>query len=156
MKRRNPAVGALVTVPLSDGRFAIGQIVGREPQVLNSGTCAFFRSRIGKEEAVEPRDVLLPEDVASVQFVTGDRLKQGRWKIHAPVAVRLPKGDFPPRGVSGEWTDRREDDRSGIIESFLPAFHGLGYWNEVKKPEYHEHLLLPRISRPPGIKRKTA
>jgi len=156
MKLQTPAVGAIFTIPLVDGSRAIGQIVGREPQVLNSWTCAFSRLRLGKEEVAEPKDALLPEDVISVQFVTGDLLKKGRWKIHAHAPVRLPKSDFPHEECRANGWIGAKIIGSGIIESFLAAFYGLGYWDEMKDPEYYDHLLLLRISRPDEIKRKTA
>jgi hypothetical protein len=92
----------------------------------------------------------------SVQFVTGDLLKKGRWKIYAHAAVRLPQSDFPYEECrANRWIGAKMIG-SGIIESFLAAFHGLGYWDEMKDPEYYDHLLFPRVGRPDGIKRKTA
>ena len=130
MKRQTPDIGSIFTVPLADGSRAIGQIVGREPQVLNSWTCAFSRLRIADKNGPEHIDTLRPEDIISVQFVTGDLLKKGRWQIHSQAAVQLPKSDFPyeecrPNGWIGA-----KMIGSGIIESFLAAFHGLSYWDE--------------------------
>jgi hypothetical protein len=154
MKRQNPYIGALFTVPLVDGSFAIGQIVGREPQVLNSWTCAFSRTRVDKEESVKPRDAVEPENVIAVQFVTGDLLMQGRWRIYADASVRLPRSDFPYESLRVyEWMGAKMIG-SRNIESFLSAYHGLGYWDEMKDPDYYDKLLLPRVKRPDGIKNK--
>jgi hypothetical protein len=154
MKRQTPDVGALFTIPLADGSRSIGQIVGREPQVLNSWTCALSRLRIADKP--EPLNALRPEDVISVQFITGDLLKKGRWQIYSKADVQLSKSDFPYEEFrSNGWIGAKMIG-SGIIESFLAAFHGLGYWDEMKDPEYYDRLLLPRVGRPNEIKRKNA
>jgi hypothetical protein len=88
--------------------------------------------------------------------VTGDLLKKGRWKIHAYADVQLHKSDFPYEECRAKGWIGAKMIGSGIIESFLAAFHGLGYWDEMKDPDYYDHLLLPRVNRPDGIKLKTA
>jgi len=40
--RQQWQIGDVFVVELKDGKFAVGQIVGHVPEVLNSVTCAFF------------------------------------------------------------------------------------------------------------------
>ena len=154
MKRQNPVFGALFTVPLLDGSFAIGQIVGREPKVFNSWTCAFSRTRIPKKESAKLPETLELESVVAVQFVTGDLLMKGRWRIYVHAPVRLLRSDFPYERLRANGWIGAKMIGSRNIESFLSAYHGLGYWDEMKDPDYYDQLLLPRIKRPDGIKKK--
>ena len=154
MKRQKPEVGDLFTVPLPDGTFALGQIVARETPMLNSWTCAFSRVRIPKEEM--PIEALRLEDVISVQFVNGDLLKKGIWKIHGWAAVIIPRVVFPFEEFREQKWIGATMRGSGIMNTFLAAFHGLEFWDEMKDPDYYQTLLLPGVCVPDEIKRKTA
>ena len=44
-RRQQWEIGDVFTVPTLDGQLALGQIVGREPSVLNSVTVALFDQR---------------------------------------------------------------------------------------------------------------
>ena len=154
MKRQKPEVGDLFTVPLPDGTFATGQIVAREAQMLNSWTCAFSRLRVPKEEM--PIESIRLEVAISVQFVTGDLLKKGIWKIHGRAAVVIPKSAFPHEEFRDQGWIGATMRGSGIIRTFLAAFHGLEFWDAMKDPDYYQKLLLPGVLVPDAIKRKTA
>jgi hypothetical protein len=154
MKRQVPEVGSIFLVPLPDNTWAVGQIVGREAEVLNSWTCAFSRARIGKEEVAT--EALRSDEIVSVQFVTGDLLKSGDWRIVGRTRVLLPASAFPYQSLrcSG-WIGARVIG-SRIIQRFLAAFHGLAFWDEMKDPDYYQKLLRPGVVIPDDIRRKSA
>lgn len=154
MKSPAPSIGSLFLVPLSDGSGAVGQIVGREPGMLNSWTCAFSGLRADCDAVLLPDSGIGPKGAISVQFVTGDLLKSGRWKIFAQAPVLIPQSYFPHEDCrSNGWVGAKMIG-SGNIQAFLSAYHGLEYWDEMKDPEYYDRLLLPHVSRPVGIKTK--
>lgn len=155
MKRQKPIVGSLFTVPLPDGTFAVGQIVGREPDMMNSWTCAFTRRRLSSEQATSLTPIEESELIA-VHFVTGDLIKRGAWEIRGVAPVTLSRRFFPFEHLrQTRWVGAKMIG-SGIIQKFLAAFHGLRFWDEMKDPDYYRGLLLPGTPLPNDLKRKSA
>jgi hypothetical protein len=155
MKKATPVIGALFAVTLPDGSHAVGQIVDRVPAVLNSWTCAFSGFRVGRVEEL----LLAPleeTDVISVQFVAGDLLKDGTWKIFGAGPVRLPLRVFPFEDCRSRGWVGAKIIGSKNVGRFLAAFHGLEYWDGMKDPEYYAKLLLPGVVLPSNVRRRNA
>jgi hypothetical protein len=49
-RRKTTDVGTVFAVPLSDGTFGLGQVVGREAQFFNSITVALYSRRLIEPE----------------------------------------------------------------------------------------------------------
>jgi hypothetical protein len=134
-------------VPLSDGRFAVGQVLETQPVLMNSITCAFFDTPVGgAEDAVFP---LTRAAVLSCQFVTRDAFTRGRWPRVRSAKPSIPEADLPYRHaeVSG-WIGAKVIG-SGIIVGFLNAYFGLSSWTEMKDPRYYDGLLFAGRRPPP-------
>ena len=95
MRGKTWDIGNLFSVPLIDGSYALGQVVGCEAEVLNSITCAFFRNRIDSIALVEIKGPPDCSDAIAVQFVTKDLLTRRRWKVLGNFAVALQGDAFP-------------------------------------------------------------
>lgn len=111
-------------------------------------------SNPGANKAVQPTPVAVTSCAA--HFVISDLLKKGKWKIHKQATVRLSASFFPCKETRAYGWVGAKMIGSGIIESFLSAFHGLRFWDEMKDPKYYDHLLLPQVNYSDKVKRKTA
>jgi hypothetical protein len=145
--RQKWTVGDLVLLRLADGTFAVAQIVGKEPEALNSVTLAIFDQRYaGVEEAHEAE--LADEDLIAVLFTTPDLLNRGEWKVveSRPVAVdrdKMPNEDLRRSGFVGA-----KIYGSGIVERFANAFYALGPWDYYHDPKYFDNLLISPDKKP--------
>ena len=72
-KKQVWGIGDYFAVPLSDKTFSVGQVVGREPEALNSATCTFFARRL-ESLPTDLNTALEEHEVVSVLFVTKDLL----------------------------------------------------------------------------------
>jgi hypothetical protein len=148
MPRQVPRTGDTFAVPLDDGSFGLGQVVDVKPIFMNSITCAFFVDR-----AASPDDLvassLQKSDIISCLLVTRDQFNKGKWRRIGNAKVSAPTKWFPYREVeSSGWVGAKVIG-SGIINSFLSAYHGLRNWEEMKDPKYYDSLLRdPSIRRP--------
>jgi hypothetical protein len=148
MARKTWETGNLFAVPLADGSFSLGQVVGREPQVLNSITCAFYRTRVAPSALESVTTVPDNRDLIAVQFTTKDLLTNRLWKVLANYPVTTPPSAFPHEDKrAGQWVGATVVG-SGIIVHFLNAFFGLEPWHQMKDPHYFDHLLLRSDLKP--------
>jgi hypothetical protein len=141
-------VGNLFAVPLADGSFTLGQVVGREADALNSITCAFYRSRTTADALRSVEAVPDQEDLIAVQFVTKELLTRRMWKVIGNYPVSIPRTLMPHEDKRHvRWVGARIHG-AGIIRRFLNAYFGLEAWNQMKDPAYFDHLLLRPELRP--------
>jgi hypothetical protein len=145
--RQIATVGDVFLVPLSDGRFAVGQVLETRPVLMNSITCAFFDTPVGgAEEAAFP---LVRAAVLSCQFVTRDAFVRGRWPRVRRAKPSIQELDLPYRHTEASGWIGAKVVGSGIIVSFLNAYFGLGNWTEMKDPRYYDGLLFTGRRPPP-------
>ncbi len=140
-------IGDVFMVRLKDDSVAVGQVVGREPEVLNSVTCAFFDYRatqIADVKVFQPAS----EHVIAVLFCTRDLLDSGDWKVVCSCDVTVPRERLPYEHLrlSG-WVGARVTG-SGIVISFLNAYHALEPWDDWKDPNYLDSLLISPQKKP--------
>lgn len=149
-KKQPWRVGDVFTVRTSDGMFVLGQIVGREADVLNSVSLAFFDVRVA-----DPRDAvgaeLNAELVFSIVFSTQDLLDSGRWTVaeNRPPAVdsqQRPYEELRSSGFVGAIVRG-----SAIVEEFLNAYYALSPWDDWADPMYLDHLLTSLSKKPRGL-----
>ena len=141
-------VGNVFCVPLRDGTWSVGQVVGREADMLNSITCAFFALRVPEPglptEGWKPRSA----DPIAVQFTTKDLLTRRRWKVVANLPVSIPPSLFPYESTrASAWVGAKLIG-SANIESFLNAYFGLEPWDQMHDPHYFDGLLLGPEHKP--------
>jgi hypothetical protein len=138
-------VGDVFLVPTSDGQFVIGQIIGREAQVLNSVTVAFFDQRVPSPQ--EPTE-LDWRRIFSVVFATREQLDRGSWKVVSRRSVTVPKDLFPYEGLRTSGFVGAKVIGSGILNEFVDAYYGLVPWDNWKDPNYLDGLLVAPDKKP--------
>src|SRR5260221_7397416 len=143
-KRQKWQVGDLFAVPLLDGTFAVGHVVGRERKVLNSVTCAFFSTRFKEFRDSMPD----PDSLIACLFTTHDLLGRGVWKVVGHAAPEIPYEYMPCEETrSMGWVGARVYG-SGNVNEFLNAYHGLTAWDDWADPGYLDGLLISRNKKP--------
>ena len=143
MARRKPPVGSVFRVPLSDGGYAIGQVIAYEPQMLNSVSCVFTSQGDWTPGSTIPESAI----VASL-FTTYDLLTKGRWEILGEAPIPISRPNFPFEHLrSAGWVGAKMTG-SGIVEEFLNAWFGLAPWDDWADPDYLDRLLFPGRVRP--------
>jgi len=150
-KKQTFEVGDYFTIPLTGGKYAIGQIVGVEPDALNSVICALFSQQRNFVPTSNNQD-LADSDLVSVLFVTPDLLKSGDWCVvsHGQPFNVAPYIDvdalrdvgFVGVRVIGSW----------IVTKLLEAYFGLYPWNGFADPDYFDKLLVSEDRKPSIIK----
>jgi len=142
MPRQIPKVGDVFVVPLADGSKCIAQVLEIEPILMNSITCAFFDIRSNEDSPETSNLTLSEENTLSCQFVTRDLFNRGVWKRIGNRPPTIKESLYPYRETKGKGWVGAKVIGSGIVESFLNAYFGLGDWREMKDPDYYNKLLF--------------
>lgn len=148
-KRQRPKERDVFAVPLADGSYAVGQILGYEGEALNSFGCAFYDLR----SSGEPRlPAALPQEkLIAIVLVTPDLLKRGYWPIVGQQAIATPVAVRPYEAYRAkDWIGVKVIG-SAIVGDFLNAFYGLAPWDDYADPEYLDGLLLDRSLKPKHV-----
>ena len=148
MRRKTWDVGNMFAVPLADGSYALAQVVGREAEVLNSITCAFYRTRVDAAALGTVKEVPNERDLIAVQFITKDLLTRRVWKVLGNYPVTLPRSVFPHEDKRNQRWIGAKMIGSGNMVHFLNAYFGLERWDQMKDPYYFDKLLLRPDLRP--------
>lgn len=148
MARKTWDIGNVFAVPLNDGSYALGQVVGREAQVLNSITCVFFRTRLREADLTSVRAAPDVDEVLAVQFITKDLLTRRVWKVLGTFPVLIPRELFPHEDKRTHGWIGATVIGSQIIVHFLNAWFGLERWDQMHDPRYFDSLLLRPELRP--------
>jgi hypothetical protein len=139
-------IGDIFTIRLDDQSYALGQIIGREAQVLNSVSIALFDIRL---ESTSKAEVVLSADrLYSVLFVTRDLLDNGTWKVIGNARVEVPLQNFPYESLRRTGFVGAKVTGSGIVRNFVRAFYGFCPWDYYLDPEYFDKLLSSPTKRP--------
>ena len=142
MARKPWDVGNLFAIPLTDGSFALGQVVSHDPGILNGITCVFFGRRIPELSPGAVDAPPLPPEAIAVQFVTKDLLTRRTWRVLGNYPLTLPASILPHEDTRASgWVGARVIG-SGVIQHFLNAYFGLESWTQMKEPTYFDGLLL--------------
>ena len=139
--------GSIFLVPLMDETNCLGQVVGREPDALNSVAIALFDIR-GNWEEEEDVPALGKEAVFSLVLVTRDLLDSGRWRVLGERASgilgeRRPYEDLRAIGFVGA-----KIRGSGLVEELANAFYGLAPWDDWYLPDYLDGFLISSDRKP--------
>lgn len=147
-RRKTWDVGNIFAIPLGDGTFGVGHVVGREAEVLNSVTVALYRTRLAGGELSGRTSVPPLDDLLAVQFTTKDLLTRRIWKVLANVPVDLPGNLFPYEDTRANGWVGAKMIGSGILVRFLRSYHGLDCWDQMHDPDYFDKLLVTKECRP--------
>ena len=144
-------VGDTFMVPLADASFAAGHIVAREPQMLNSVTCAFYEPRITDSSPSAVAACLTRERLIACLFTMPDPLFSGIWRIVGHQAPAIPARLLPFEHKRGTgWIGARIIG-SGNVTKFLNAFRGLAPWDGWADPQYLDRLLIHPSKKPTNV-----
>lgn len=146
-RRQQWEIGDVFTVPTVDGQLALGQIVGREPSVLNSVTVALFDQRYAPSPSIVPMD-LSEARAFSVLFTTHDLLDSGVWRVVGTKPVAIPRAQLPYESTRATGFVGAKVTGSAIVRELINAFFGLVPWDDWKDPNYLDGLLRPTRKRP--------
>ena len=142
--------GDFFAVPLADGSYSIGQVVGYEPEALNSALCAFFSRHVVKL----PTSISAPptsDELVAILFVTRDLLDSGTWKVLGrgeplPAAPHINLDTLRARRFVGARVVG-----SGIAMKLMDAYFGLYPWNGFAQSDYLDKLLISIDRRPRNV-----
>lgn len=142
--------GDVFLIPLTDGSFAIGQLVKITKEALNSVICAFYDLRLETPNDYST-EFLDDGNIISVQFVTPDLLKRGVWKVvDSRADINLYEYIDLDEIIEKKYIGV-DIIGSGNIRNFLSAYFGLYPWNFWFKPDYCDLLLLDHVSKPDNL-----
>ncbi len=152
-KKQTFGAGDYFTIPLADGSFSIGQVVGKEAEALNSVVCAIFSRQYRSLPATidqAPAD----GDLIAVLFVTPDLLESGDWRVVSrsepfDVAPYVNIDALRRKGFVGVRVIG-----SGIVITLMDAYFGLYPWNGFAKPDYLDKLLVSDDRKPKHVRLK--
>ncbi len=148
-KRQRPKEGDVFAVPLIDGSYAVGQMLGHEPQALNSFGCAFYDLRSTGAPALP---AALPQDkLIAILLTTPDLLKRGYWPIVGQLPITTPVAVRPYEKYREKRWVGAKIIGSANVEALLNGFYGLAPWDDYADPEYLDGLLLDRALRPKNV-----
>jgi hypothetical protein len=142
------SVGDVFYIPLSDKDVVLGQIVGREADVLNSVTVALFDVKCTPEDATAALPFIAASRAFAVLFTTRDLLDMGEWPVHGHKPVSIPKAQLPYEHLRHDTFIGAKVIGSGIVNEFVNAFYGLTPWDDWKDPTYLDGLLLSPAKKP--------
>ena len=149
-KKRAWSIGDIFCIPLTDGTYSIGQVVGQEPEALNSVICVFFSRRLGAVP-IQLDSQLSERELLSVLFVTRDLLDSGDWQVFCrtepfPIRKYINVSALKAAGFVGV-----DIIGSGIVMKFLNAYHNLHPWNGFYEPDYLDRLLISADKKPSHV-----
>ena len=147
-KRQRWEVGDLFCVPTMDAKQALGQVIGQEPDVLNSVAVALFDQQYVAVADVPIGSPPAPDRVYSVLFTTPDLLDSGAWTVVGKAHVQLGRGVYPYEHLRGNGFVGAKVIGSGIVTKFVNAFYGLTPWDDWYDPSYLDQLLISPEKRP--------
>ncbi len=156
MAKKTWDVGNIFSVELNDGSYAIGQVVGREAEVLNSITCALFRLRFVELPQLDNVEVLDESNLIACQFTTKDLLTKRIWKTLGNREPVIPNSAFPHEDCRSNGWIGAEVHGSGILVKFLEAYHALDVWDDWYDPNYLDSILWKEAKKPDNLKYKNA
>jgi hypothetical protein len=94
-KRHRLPVGDVLTISTNDRQVAVGQVIGREPDMMRSATVALFDERHRSSEAARIHGIVSPKMLFSVLFVMTNHLDSGKWPVIDHPKVAVPRREIP-------------------------------------------------------------
>ena len=149
-KKQTWDVGDCFTLTLCDGSFSVGQVIGYEPEAMNSAICAFYAQRFPNRNVAHCNG-LTDDLLVAVLFVTRDLIDSGDWAVgghEAPIdayryfdLIDLKANGFVGLKIIG----------SGIVIDLMNAYFGLQPWDDFHNRSYLDGLLVSPDRRPANV-----
>jgi hypothetical protein len=149
-KRQQWQVGDVFLIPTSDGQVTIGQVVGREPDLLPSATVALFDERHASPDVARIEGALSPKALFAVLFVTKNHLDSGEWSVIDHRKVEIDPRKNPYEHTRSNGFIGAKVFGADIVNEFVNAFYGLVPWDDWKDPTYLDSLLISKEAKPVG------
>lgn len=146
-KKQVWSVGSVFVIPLKDATECLGQVIGREPSVLNSVAIALFDTK-GRWSSSDSSLTLSLEDVFSAIFVTRDLLDSGRWTVLDKKEIGVPVENKPYEQLRAQGFIGAKVRGSANVEEFANAFYGLMPWDDWYIPDYLDDFLISPTKKP--------
>jgi hypothetical protein len=148
-RKKNQAwvVGSVFLLPLKDGESCVGQVIGREPSLLNSVAIALFDCKKAWT-AGDAFPVLSIDQAFSAIYVTRDLLDSGRWAVIDDQSGGLPEELKPYEHLRDSGFIGAKVRGSANVEEFASAFYGLMPWDDWYVPDYLDAFLLSADKKP--------
>ncbi len=145
-------VGSVFLVPLSDGDYAVGQVIGYEYEALGSVVCVFSNLKLSDPE----QEIAFgAADIISALFVTTDALDRGSWEVAGKTSAIPVQSFFDIRALKRNDFIGVTVRGSGIVRQFLNAYFGLAPWDCYYRPDYLDELLLSPEKKPSSLRYKS-
>lgn len=141
-RRQEWGPGSVFLLPLADGRWCVGQVIGRG--ILRSTWIVLFDLVVASSDV----PALTDERIFASIMVTTDLLDSGQWRVagSAPEPgsdwlaghVALQEAGYVGATIRG----------SGNVEEFVNAFYGLVPWDDWYVPNYLDAFLVSPEKKP--------
>jgi hypothetical protein len=142
-------MGDVFAVPLKDGRFSMGQTLGRS--MPNSVRIALYNEVSDSVEGLTIENLCRPENLISLIEVTKEQLDYGVWKIIGNKAIAIPQEDQPNEKYRAlRWIGASFYD-AGLAEDFLNAYNALLPWDKWYDPNFLDELLVDISKKPKNL-----
>jgi Immunity protein 26 len=141
-------IGDVFTIATTDRRFAIGQIIGQEPDLMRSVTVALFDERYGTLREAGEKAKCDPANLFAILFVTVNHLESGDWHIVGHRSATVDSRFSPHEQTRIAGFVGAKVVGSGIVNDFVEAFYGLAPWDDWKDPHYLDSLLISTGVKP--------
>jgi len=148
-RKQKWAINDLLAIPLSNGKYALGQIIGQEPELMKSVTVALFDQSLDSIDDIDTHDLCDSDKIYSLLFVTLNHIENGAWRILGagnPIQIELDKMPFEHTRSAGFIGAKVTG--SGIVNDFAHAFFGLQPWDDWNDPQYLDSLLISADKKP--------
>lgn len=139
-------IGDIFLVELSDSTYGVGQVVGREPTLMNCVVIALFQNLLVEPEC--DSSVANTSNLCALLYATRDLLDSGRWKVVAVAPTVVARSEFPFEGLRAIGWVGAKVFGSANVEKFLNAFHRLAPWNGMADPLCFDKMLLGPQCKP--------
>lgn len=142
--------GDVFLIPLLDGTYAVGQVIRKTKEAMDSAVCAFFDMRLDDADPLEVGK-LTEESLVALKFCSVGLLDAGEWKVvdsRAPFDTsryvdldQLAENMYIGVRVVG----------SAILRELMNAYYALSPWNAFHDPEYLDKLLISPEKKPKNV-----
>ena len=141
-KKKTWSVGDVFTIPLSDGSYGFGQILFEKYKI--GVNCALFEYKSPTMD--KPVKEICRTKLISTLDTTSNLLDNFHWKVMGSLKPVAEVKAFGSTSYS-----------PNALDHLLEAYFGLAPWNDSKKENYYDEMLLPGKLFRPAVKRpKTA
>jgi len=152
-KKQEWNIGDLFFVKLTDGTYAMGQVL--DTSIPNTASCAFFDHR--QKTAIPTNCVEVTEDnVIATATVIASHLDRGAWSVFTRCKPVLAREKWPNEATRrGGWVGSMVYS-GAILEDFFNAYYCLVPWDQFHDPQYLDRLLISPSKKPKDLMYKVA